>query len=273
MDNREMKNLLVILLIVLSANNVRSQVHYTYLWHMHQPTYWGDFSQSNPNRYQMVKESEDMKNSGANTYSDGLAHPLNNLNEIFSMPDRVNAYQYRPKSAVQSIMNNPKAGAQMTYGGSLIENINSLGAAYQWGYSPNWKNDVNTAHNWQTSGGKPRLDVMGFTMHHTLSPLASDEVLKKEIQAHKFYQLQNFGYYSNGYWPAEASFSERIIRVLKEEGFSWTVVANSHLARTLSDYPLVFGTNGCNIDPPNKADKVETNGTHCLNLELSIELP
>ena len=263
-----MKNLLVALFLFFSVNNVRSQVHYTYLWHMHQPTYWGDFSQSNPNRYQMVKESEDMKNSGANTYSDGLAHPLNNLNEIFSMPDRVNAYQYRPKSAVQSIMNNPKAGAQMTYGGSLIENINSLGAANQWGYSPNWKNDVNTAHNWQTSGGKPRLDVMGFTMQHTLSPLASDEVLKKEIQAHKFYQLQNFGYYSNGYWPAEASFSERIIQVLKDEGFSWTVVANSHLARTLSDYPLVFGTNGCNIDPPNKADKVETNGTHWYNGQI-----
>jgi hypothetical protein len=241
---------------------INSQIHTTYLWHMHQPTYWGETSQNNSNRYQLVKESQDLKMSGGNIYSDGLAHPLNDLEQIFSLPDRVNAYQYQPKNAVQSISLYPKAGAQMTYGGSLIENLNSLGNANQWGYSSGWKNDINTAHNWLTTGGKPRLDVMGFTMHHTLSPLATDEVLRKEIQAHKYYQNQQFGYYSPGYWPAEAAFSERIIKILTEEGFSWTVVANSHLARTLADYPLVFGTNGCNIDPPNKADKVTTNGNN-----------
>lgn len=262
-----MKKITVIALFFIQ-NILFSQVHTTYLWHMHQPTYWGEVSQSNPNRYQMVKESQDLKMSGGNTYSDGLAHPLNNLEEIFGLADRVNAYQYQPKNAVQSIMGYAKAGAQMTYGGSLIENLNSLGAVNQWGYSSGWKNDVNTAHAWQTSGGKSRLDVMGFTMHHTLSPLVSDEVLKKEIEAHKYYQTQQFGYYSNGYWPAEAAFSERIIKVLIEEGFQWTVIANSHLARTLADYPLVFGTNGCNIDPPNLADKVNTLGVNWHNGQI-----
>ncbi len=258
------------LLFVVFVSNIaiNAQVHTTYLWHMHQPTYWGEVSQQNSNRYQMVKESQDLKINGQNTYSDGLAHPLNNLEEIFGLPDRVNAYQFQPKNAVQSIMSYAKAGAQMTYGGSLIESLNSLGAANQWGYSAGWKNDVNTAHAWQTSGGKTRLDVMGFTMHHTLSPLVSDDVLKKEIQAHKYYQTQQFGYYSNGYWPAEAAFSERIIKVLIEEGFNWTVVANSHLARTLADYPLVFGTNGCNIDPPNLADKVSTTGINWHNGQI-----
>lgn len=261
-----MKKILYSLLFI--SGFIGAQVHTTYLWHMHQPTYWGEKSKADPNRYQMVKESQDLKNSGQNTYSDGLAHPTNNLEEIFGLSDRVNAYQYQPRNAVNSIKYLPKAGAQITYGGSLMENINSLGAANQWGYSSGWKNDVNTAHSWLTSGGKPRLDVMGFTMHHTLSPLASDEVLKKEIQAHKYYQTQQFGYYSNGYWPAEAAFSENIIKVLKDEGFNWTVVANSHLARTLADYPLVFGTNGCNIDPPNKADKVSTNGVNWHNGQI-----
>lgn len=261
-----MKKILYSLLFI--SGFLGAQVQTTYLWHMHQPTYWGETSKSNPNRYQMVKESEDLKNSGQNTYSDGLAHPLNNLSEIFGLADRVNAYQYQPKNAVSSISSYAKAGAQMTYGGSLIENLNSLGAANQWGYSSGWKNDVNTAHSWLTSGGKPRLDVMGFTMHHTLSPLASDEVLKKEIQAHRYYQTQQFGYYSPGYWPAEDAFSENIIKVLKEENFDWTIVANSHLARTLADYPLVFGTNGCNIDPPNKADKVTTNGVNWHNGQI-----
>lgn len=262
-----MKNIFITLLFCFSIL-ITAQVHTSYLWHMHQPTYWGEVSQSDPNRYQMVKESQDLKLSGQNTYADGLAHPLNNLEEIFALPDRINAYQYQPKNAVQSISGLPKAGAQMTYGGSLIENINSLAAINQWGYVSNWKSNINTAHSWQTSGGKPRLDVMGFTMHHTLSPLCSDEVLRKEIQAHKYYQTQQFGYYSNGYWPAEAAFSENIIKVLLEEGFLWTVIANSHLARTLNDYPLTFGTNGCNIDPPNKADKVSTNGVNWHNGQI-----
>ena len=132
-----MKKILYSLLFI--SGFIGAQVHTTYLWHMHQPTYWGEKSKADPNRYQLVKESEDLKNSGQNNYSDGLAHPLNNLSEIFGLADRVNAYQYQPKNAVGSISSLPKAGAQMTYGGSLIENINSLGAANQWGYSSGWK--------------------------------------------------------------------------------------------------------------------------------------
>ena len=258
-----------LLLALLLGMKSFSQVHTTYLWHMHQPTYWGDKSVSNPNRSQLVKESQDLKLSGQNTYSDGIAHPTNNLEEIFSLADRVNAYQYKARSAVNSIRQFPKAGAQITYGGSLLESINSLAPSGQWGYQPNWTSNVITAKNWLTSGGKTRLDVVNFTMHHSLSPLISEEVLKKEIQAFKYYATQTFGSQtSKGYWPAECSFSERIIKTLVEEGIEWSVVANSHLARTLSDYPLVFGTNGCNIDPPNKADKVATTGNNWHNGQI-----
>jgi alpha-amylase/alpha-mannosidase (GH57 family) len=132
-----------------------------------------------------------------------------------------------PINLHQEISRFPKAGAQITYGGSLMENINSLAAANQWGYIPSWKNNINTAHSWVTSGGKSRLDLMGFTMHHTLSPLASDEVLKKEIEAHKYYQMQQFGYYSNGFWPAEASFSQDIIKGL--HGRLWQILTLQEL--------------------------------------------
>jgi Starch-binding module 26/Chitobiase/beta-hexosaminidase C-terminal domain/Glycosyl hydrolase family 57/Secretion system C-terminal sorting domain len=248
------------LLLMMQA---KAQVQTTYLWHLHQPTYWGDKSLSNPNRSQLLKESQNLKLSGQNNDANGLAHPLNNLEEIFSLPDRVSAYQFKTKNAVSSISQYPKAGAQITYGGSLLESINSLATTGQWGYQPNWASNIITAKSWMTSGGKPRMDVVNFTMHHSLSPLISDEVLKKEIQAFKFYAAQTFGSQtSKGYWPAECAFSERIIKTLVEEGIEWSVVANSHLARTLSDYPLVFGTNGCNIDPPNKADKLSTNGTN-----------
>ncbi|RNC86454.1 MAG: starch-binding protein [Winogradskyella sp.] len=239
------------------------QVHTSYLWHLQQPIYWPDKSVSNPYEYQKVWESQQLKFNGGNIYADGIAHPLNDLEEIFSKPDRVNVYQWEARNSINSITSLPDAGAQVNYGGCLIENIQSLSDAGAWGYVPNWTASVIEAQGWQTSGGFPRMDVTGFTWHHALSPLISDRVLRKEIQGHK-YIVQNYfnGNISPGYWPAECSFSERIIQVLVEEGFEWSIIANSHLSRTLNDYPVTFGTSGVNTNPPNLADKVTTNGTN-----------
>lgn len=258
-----MKNTINLLLTLLIGYNLFGQVHTSYLWHLQQPIYWPDQSISNPYEYQKVWESYQLKNNGGNIYNDGLAHPLNDLEDIFSKPDRVNVYQWEARNAINTISTLPDAGAQVNYGGCLIENIQSLSDAGAWGYVSNWTQWVMEAQNWQTSSGFPRMDVTGFTWHHVLSPLVSDRVLRKEIQGHK-YLVENYfnGSYSNGYWPAECAFSERNIQVLVEEGFEWTVIANSHLARTLNDYPLNFGTSGTNSNPPNLADKVPTNGTN-----------
>ena len=256
---------LLLLLCMLSAEVIRSQVHTSYLWHLHQPVYWPEQSQWSPPKYQTARESHYLKTHGGNIYSDGKAHPLNDLYEIFSKDDRKAVYQFRAKDAVQSLLNLPEAGAQVNYSGALIENVNSLADAGQWGYNPGWQNNFITARNWQTNGGNPRMDIVGFTYHHLTSPLVSENMLRKDLQAYKYIYQQTFGTqpnYSKGYWPAECSFSERIIRVLAEEGYEWSVIANSHLARTLADYPLSFGTAGCNMDPPNRADKVTTHGTN-----------
>ncbi len=250
-----------------------AQVHTTYLWHMQQPNYWPEKSIWNPYHYQTVRESHELKTSGnpQNIYSDGKSHPLNDLQEIFSKDDRVAAYQYRPKDAVQGISGYTEGGAQVNYSGCLIENVNSLAETGQWGYSGNWQNHFRTARSWKTSGGNTRMDLTGFTFHHALSPLLSDEVLRKQIQAHRYIYGQTFGNdpeYSKGYWPAECAFSERIIKVLVEEGFEWSIVANSHLARSLSDYPLNYGTNGCNIDPPNQADIIPATGNNWWNGQI-----
>lgn len=258
-----MKRIFPILIGLFFCQIAVSQVHTTYLWHLQQPIYWPDKSVANPFEYQKVWESQELKLNGGNIYSDGLAHPLNDLYEIFSKPDRVNVYQWEARNSINSIMHHADAGAQVNFGACLIENIQSLADNNAWGYVSNWTSSVIEAQGWQTSGGFPRMDVTGFTWHHALSPLISDRVLRKEIQGHKHIVQDYFnGTYSKGYWPAECSFSERIIQILVEEGFEWSVIANSHLARTLNDYPITYGTNGVNTNPPNKADKVTTNGTN-----------
>ncbi len=263
MKTETFKGLALIALAIFYASILSAQVHTTYLWHQEQPVYWPETSVNNPFRWQKVKESHDLKFGGGNVYASGLAHPLNDLEHIFSKDDRVAAYQWRMKESLESMLWAPKAGVQVNYSACLIENMNSLADANQWGYYPGWENDQITSRQWTTSGGFPRMDILGFSYHHALSPLVSEEVLRKQIQAHKIMYASTFGNspeYSKGYWPAECSFSERNIKVLVEEGFDWTVVANSKIARTLADYPLSFGTNGSNYDPPNQADVTNLSG-------------
>ena len=77
-----MKRILLFALFVFALQNTQSQVHTSYLWHLQQPIYWPDKSVTNPFEYQKVWESQELKLNGGNTYSDGIAHPLNDLYEI-----------------------------------------------------------------------------------------------------------------------------------------------------------------------------------------------
>jgi hypothetical protein len=263
--------LIILTIISFTAPKSIAQVHTSYLWHLQQPIYWPEKSTWNQHEYQSVRESQELKFNGGNVYLDGLAHPLNNLEEIFGNDDRKAVYQYRAKDAVQSLTGYNEAGAQVNYSGCLIKNVNSLAENNQWGYYSNWQNSYVEARGWSTTGGNPRMDIVGFTFHHSLAPLLSERVLRKEIQAHRYIYNTTFGTnpnYSKGFWPAECAFSQRIIKVLVEEGFEWSVIANSHLARTLNDYPLSFGTNACNMDPPNAADVIPTNGNNWWNGQI-----
>ncbi|MDR2475136.1 MAG: T9SS type A sorting domain-containing protein [Bacteroidales bacterium] len=236
------------------------KVYTTYLWHMDQPVYWGEKSKNKPDSKQFVEESHRLKTSGENMYpGSNLPHPTNDLQEIFSKDDRVNAYQSAPRNAINSITDVPDAGAQLSISAGLLENIQSLAVKNQWGYGSGWMNGYKEVINKKTSGGYPRLDVVSFTYDHALSPLVSERTLKKQILGQQYVSQKYYGYTSPGYWPAECAFSERIIKTLVECDIQWSVVANSHLARTLSDYAHPYNING-NIDAPNKADMTPAQG-------------
>lgn len=244
------------------------KIHTTYLWHMDQPVYWADKSKDKPDSKQFAEESQRLKMSGQNMYpGSSVAHPTNNLEEIFSKADRVNAYQSAPNNALKSIASHANAGAQLSISAGLLENIQSLGVKNQWGYSSGWMNPYKEAFGWKTQGGFPKLDIVNFTYDHALSPLVSERTLKKQILAHKYVANKYYGSASKGYWPAEGAFSERIIKTLVECGIEWSVIANSHLARTLSDYVHPYNING-NIEAPNRADRVDTQGVNWFDATI-----
>lgn len=221
-----------------------SQVYTTYHWHLQQPIYWPETSSWDSNTYQKAYES----------IISGGAHPQNNLNEIFGKDDRVAAYQYRIRDAIGTIQQ-ADGGAQISYSGCLVENVESLANASSLGYNSGWEGANQQARNWLTSGGNRKLDIVIFPYHHALGPLIAAEALRKEIQIYKELYPDIWGTgLSVGYFPAELSFSERMIQVLVEEGIEWVFVPNNHLSRACENFPLTLGTGGEMCDPPNPAD-------------------
>src|SRR5881296_3078385 len=78
------------------ANN---SVHTTWLWHLHQPIYWPDKANANhsTDHYQNAWDTMQLQDSGFN-------HPVEQLRgQVFSVADRIAAYQYQPKNTLAAI--------------------------------------------------------------------------------------------------------------------------------------------------------------------------
>ncbi|MCB9474143.1 MAG: hypothetical protein H6678_10055 [Candidatus Delongbacteria bacterium] len=228
-----------------------AQVYTTYMWHLHQPVYWPQPSALVPGTYEVAWESIQRRNAGAQ-------HPENDVAQIFSLADRQAAYQYRIKDSI-ALMSGTDSGAQVSYSGSLAENVASLGSHSSYGYGPLWAQNNRIARNWTTSGGLPRLDLVIFPYHHSLAPLIDENALRMEIRLGKLAHTRDWGStpgLSQGFFPPEMAFSTRMIQVLAEEGVQWSFVSNSHLSRAVSNFPLILGTGGENCTPPNKADQL-----------------
>jgi hypothetical protein len=232
------------------------RLHFTYLWHMEQPIYWPDRQPASfgPDRYETAWVSIQRKAAGA-------TNPENNLTEIFGLPDRVAGYQHRMADSVWGFsFGRPRAGAQISYSGGLIENLRSLGNAGQLGYSPTWNVPLRNARAWTTLVPPyvPRVDIVLFPYHHALMPLLEPSTQRRQIQLYKEAYAGVWGTVpmSRGFFPSEMAFSERMIPILAAEGIEWTIVSAEKISRACADFPYVQGTGGSNMDPPNRADQL-----------------
>ena len=268
------------LLLFASLGLANNSVHVAYHWHLHQPIYWPEVNPFAPqnNRYQFAADSLALKYGNTGNFYPGstFKHPRNALasgdggefDAVFDKADRVIAYQGGGRDSINTILAHPDGGASVSYSGALMENVWSLGNAGMLGYSGAWNSGYTQARGssstWRTSGGFPRADMVGQTYHHAFSPLLPKSVLRKEIQIFKEIWWKswngnpNKSDHSKGFWPVECAFSRHMIPILVEEGYQWSIVANSHLSRTCSNYLDVAqkGNSGWNMDPPNRADQL-----------------
>lgn len=240
-------------------------VYVSRFWHNHQPIYWPEWNNngSQTSRVQYAWDSIVMKpgqNYGGLSPSQ---HPENNLNDIFGNDDRRNAYQSGPRNSLAGI--DTRGGFAISYSGSLIDNVRQLGGYNQLGYGSGWNNGYKEARGWKTPSGSTRMDLVGFTYHHSLAPLLPKSVFRKELQIFKqawwkaWGGQSDLGDHSKGYFPTEMAYSRSIIDVLVDEGYQWVIVPSHHISRTSPSYNDRANPGGSyNIysSPPNKADQI-----------------
>jgi len=206
-------------------------IHVTYLWHMHQPIYYPYLS------------VQDTDNLGVYSFSVSEVHH-----------DRQPNYTCWPRDAIQQGQDKgiAHAGAQCSFSGSLIENLNGL-----WGHSTTagWDDCYDWARNGlKTAMNNARLNMVGFAYHHSLMPLTCPESRRKQIQLHKEIYAETWdtgGAYSRGFFPPETAFADVIIPELVAEGIEWVLVDNIHFDRACENYPWNAGGG---IYRPNRAD-------------------
>lgn len=118
-------------LVAGSPLNAHSaEVRVSRFWHNHQPIYWPEWNSTPQNqRVQFAQDSINLKSG--QLYDSGSAHPENDLDAIFGVDDRKRAYQDGPRSSLSSVYS---GGYSMSYSGSLIDNVNNLGANGHSGY-------------------------------------------------------------------------------------------------------------------------------------------
>ena len=257
-----------VLCAAFAAPAVAEKTHFTYLWHLEQPIYWPD-RQAGTQRYERAWQSTLRRDAGG-------AHPQNDLRAIFGLADRVAAYQFRPRDTVSAISWASEAGAQVSFSGGLIENIQSFAeAGGQLGYSTNWYGPWRESRGWSTAAAGanfPRMDLVMFSHHHALLPLVDGDAVRKELAVFKAIYPQAFGAapaVSKGFFPSEMAFSTRIIPYLAEAGIEWSFVSGEKLSRACAGFPVVYGSGGINCDPPNKADQLNASQANYRRITIS----
>ncbi len=213
---------------------VAEPVQVGFLWHMHQPVYFPGETISQ---------------------TDAAGHFSFSITDVHNQ--RLGPYTNWPRDAIQSGLGLPHLGAQVSFSGSLIQNLNVLEAAgVNGGQWNNWKDTSKQAAQWDTSLGNPRLDLVNFGFNHPLMPLLDERDIRMQIKLQKRIHEQTWGpnvEFSKGIFPPETAFSTRIIPALVAEGIEWTIVDSIHLERATVGYPH---TNASNLFAPNRADQI-----------------
>lgn len=274
------RSLIAVFILMLAFSlliNANGDIAAAHVYHNHMPNFWPYFNLDTytslpvgqPVRYtydgQVILLKENPP-SGYNYYlPDGQIMPHDDLVSYYSHHAKYGAYQHWPMNVANELnQNHPQAQMHVTMSASVVNNVNNIISTNT---IPGHYNDSNWGQKWEdtyttkkTSGNKNVLDMIHFTGHHSMGPLVGDDYFIKDLIYHNVtlsqdYFLGDSFQPSDGFFPTELGFSERLIPSLKKLGIKWSVLGNVHYSRTLTDYPYLNDPGvDMLISPPNRAD-------------------
>lgn len=233
-------------LATLTGAAENPKVYIAFQWHMHQPIY-------NPG--ETVLETHQ---SGVMDY---------NLLDVFT--SRTGAYTSWPANAVKKLIAaDLPGGAQVSFSGTLVENLNVLEADGK--HFKNWKQSWLDMIGQKTALGNQRLDMVGFGYYHPLMALIDEEDARNQIRKHRECFEANFPGmpYSKGIFPPENAFESHMIPALVKEGLEWVMVDNMHFDRAAEGFGWMGAIgeqrpNQADILNPNPGDWQHVDGMYC----------
>ena len=228
-----MKKIIFLILFIWLLFSLQADppIYIAFLWHMHQPIYY----------------------PGENvTETDNAGHYSYSIEDIHNQ--RWGPYTTWAADAVWMGVNAgfEHFGSQVSFTGSLIENLNTLQASGNWNFS-NWQSGWNGITGQNTTLGNPRLDMVSIGYFHPLMGLIDYRDMRAQIDMHRDIITSTFNVdtYSRGMFPPECAFSERMIPALADEGIEWVLIDNIHFERVTENYPF---TTASNLYEPNEAE-------------------
>lgn len=262
-----------------------------HVYHNHMPNFWpfygvdvaatyNNTAIGAPIRYTYDGQVINLKNNPPAGYSyylpaalGGGIMPHDDLVSYYTPDAKTGAYQWWAQQVAGEAKNWSGGSAQIhvTMSGALVNNVNSLENLQNVpGYTnPSWGSSWRSSYNGlKTTNNYRSLDLIHFTGHHSMGPLVGPDYFLKDLIFQNATLAQSYflgGSFtsSNGYFPTELGFSERLIPTLAKLGVKWSVMGNNHFSRTLKDYPFsTYDANGDTLtSPPNRADLRNTSST------------
>jgi len=178
-------------------------LYFAIVLHMHQPRY----------------------NFAGPTYESEIAR------DVFNQT--LHPYTYPP----EVIGKYENAKVTFNFTGSLIEQLNELMNA---DFDPRLKGLWNRYLKAEKLGG---AEFTGCGYFHPIFPLIPEDDRRKQIEMHLKIFEETFGAKPRGFWLPELAFSIRVVPVLAEMGFKWTIVDGPHIVNANKDidrYELLY---------------------------------
>ena len=147
----------------------------------------------------------------------GPSHKSKIARDVFNQT--IHPYTY-PSEVIKRYRN---ARITFNYTGSLVEQLNELMSV---NFDPRLKGLWDKFNEVKELG---RADFTGCGYFHPIFPLIPEEDGRKQIEMHLEMYKDVFNGRPGGFWPPELAFGMKMIPLLKEVGFKWTIIDEPHV--------------------------------------------